>query len=62
MKTKLNKQSSNKQILNNFINTKLTIHSNYQDNIRELRNLNPSGEKCNIYKYAKSHRPLPYKE
>ena len=39
IKTKLNKQSSNKQILNNFINTKLTIHSNYQDNIRELRNL-----------------------
>ena len=47
------KESKNKLL--NLLENKIKSNeaTNGKHHIRELRNLNPSGDKCNIYKYAK---------
>lgn len=52
LKNKKIKESKNKllKLLANKVESNVTTNGTHH--IRELRNLNPSGDKCNIYKYA----------
>lgn len=52
LKNKKIKNSKNKLL--NLLANKVEVNelTNGKHHIRELRNLNPSGDKCNIYKYA----------
>ena len=55
IKLKNNKIKKSKDRLLKLLSNKVEINeaTNGKHHIRELRNLNPSGDKCNIYKYAK---------
>ena len=53
LKNKKIKESKDRLLLLLSNKVEANITTNGKHHIRELRNLNPSGDKCNIYKYAK---------
>ena len=55
IKLKNNKIKKSKDRLLKLLSNKVEVNevTNGKHHIRELRNLNPSGDKCDIYKYAK---------